>query len=70
MRSMLHPSPLAAVDQIQIVQPFVQCIAKGTVEIAIQKKHRCPASITVSSPKTDSHKTIHKGFCAALRPAG
>ncbi len=34
---MLDPAPFASVDQIQIMQPFMQRITKRTIEIAEEK---------------------------------
>jgi hypothetical protein len=36
MRRMLHPAPFATIDHIQVVQPFMQRVAKGTVKIAVE----------------------------------
>jgi len=35
---MLHSTPLAPVDQTQVVQPFVQRVTEGTVEVAPKTK--------------------------------
>jgi flagellar basal body rod protein FlgC len=35
---MLHPSPFASVDDIQLVQPFVQRVAEWAIKIAVEKK--------------------------------
>ena len=33
---MLHATPFAAIDELQIMEPFVQGIAERTIEIAIE----------------------------------
>src|SRR5690348_13054497 len=48
---MLHPSPLATVDDIQVVQPFVQGVTERAIEIAVEKKRCIPASHAATLPK-------------------
>lgn len=41
MRGMLYPAPLATLDHIQVVQSFMQRVAKGTVKITIELIAAC-----------------------------
>jgi hypothetical protein len=48
---MLHPSPFATTNDIQLVQPFVQRVTEWAIEIAVEKIRRIPAVHAATLPK-------------------
>lgn len=60
---MLHPAPFATLDHIQIVQSFMQRVAKGTVEIAVQQEGVRFATVIHGATLPNLENGVHRYFC-------
>lgn len=69
MGGMLHPAPFATLDHIQIVQSFMQRVAKRTVKITVQEEGVCFATVIHGATLPNLENGVHRKFCYKTRTA-